>query len=189
MRRQLLVVLGVLAGTGIALAQRPGPPGGGPGPDAGRPEGGPGHMARLKQELGLSDAQVSQLQKLHSDQQKAGLRKRADLQVARIELRDLLGAATVDEKGVAAKVKELGDLQASVLRARVDGQLAFRKVLTPEQFEKFKSMRMDRPRGPRPDGPRPGMRRGPRRGPGGGPGVPGFDQDDDDQALTGPEGR
>jgi Spy/CpxP family protein refolding chaperone len=132
---------------------------------------------------------VSPNPELHSDQQKASLRKRADLQVARIELKDLLGATTVDDKAVAAKVKELGDLQASVLRARVDGQLAFRKVLTPEQFEKLKAMRMDQPRGPRPDR----LRRGPGRpGPRGGPGGQGHQDDPDDEdgpALTGPEGR
>jgi Spy/CpxP family protein refolding chaperone len=143
----------------------------------------------MKQELGLSDQQLGQLQKLRLESRKSGIRRRADTQLARLNLREQLQAQSVDEKAVQARVKELSDLQAANLRARVDARLAMRKILTPEQQAKLRQLRAERPRmrerldgqqGPPERAPRP-PRPGPRRG-GGGDG-------DGRDALTGPDVR
>jgi Spy/CpxP family protein refolding chaperone len=180
MTKQLLVMVGALGliGGGVVLAARPDPERGGPGPD----------VARIQKEVGLNDGQVDQLEKLWTDQRKQRIRQRADMAIARMDLRQLLGASTVDEKAVNAKVKELGDLHAASLRARVDSVLAMRKILTPEQREKMKTlMRSHRRefrgmrRGVGPggsDGPRPRLDR-PRGAPGdNGPG-PGDEPDEE----------
>jgi len=171
MTRKVLAVVGVVAlGTAVSLAAQ-----GRQGP--GRRDRGV-DAAQLEQELGLTDAQVSQMQKIRSEQRKLQIRRHADLQIARVDLHELLGAPAVDEKAVAAKTRELGDLQAAALKARVDGQLAMRKVLTAAQHEKLQQLRRQRagerrPAGPRPRGPRPG------RGPGRPGGFGGGDVDDD----------
>lgn len=168
--KRLILIAVAAAGLGtVALAQPPGRPGGPGGP------GGPG--PRLKEELGLSEAQETQIRKLHLDQRKAQIRRRADLEVARLELHDLLAADTVDEKAVQAKVQQIADLEAANLRARVDTQLAMRKVLTPEQQKKFKELHQRRPRGPRGEGPR---MHGPMRGGPGGPGGPELEEPGDE---------
>jgi Spy/CpxP family protein refolding chaperone len=135
MRKQLLTVLGLVVGTGVALAAFP----------EGEEGAGPGHRRPggrdIKAELGLSDAQYAQLRKARVEVRKAAIRRRADLQVARLELRELLDAPTPDEKAVAAKVKELNELQAAALKARVDARLTLGKMLSPEQREKLKEMR------------------------------------------------
>jgi Spy/CpxP family protein refolding chaperone len=186
MRKQALLLAGVLATAtgGWALAQRP-PEGPAPGPRGERRGPGAADPARLAHELGLNEQQTAQLKKLQLDGRKAAIRRNADTQLARLGLQELMDAPSVDEKALQARVKELSDLHAARLRARVDAQLALRKILTPEQQEKLKQLREQRPR-PRFDreDARPG--RGLRRGPGQGP-RPG--EDDDDVALTGPESR
>ena len=182
MKKQVLLAVGVLAGVGLAFAAASQEPQRGP-----RPPGppGPADPARMKQELGLSDQQVSQLQKLRMDGRKAAIRRRADTELARLGLQEIMQAQSVDEKALQARIKELSDLQAANLRARVDAQLALRKILTPEQQEKLKQLRAERPRGGD-DGPQgPRFERGPRpRRPGPGRG----DRDDDGGApLTRPE--
>lgn len=171
MRKQLLAIVGVVAGTGVALAAAyPEGPGAG-GREARRP--GP---EEIKAELGLSDVQHAQLKQFRLQERKATIRRRADLQIARLELRELLDAANLDEKAVAVKVKEISELQSTALKARVDGRIALRKVLTPEQFDKLQDLRRRRiGRGPHKGGPhgRPG-RRGPM---------------DEGTELTEPEGR
>ncbi|MBI3325368.1 MAG: Spy/CpxP family protein refolding chaperone [Nitrospinae bacterium] len=128
MKKQLVVIVGLLA-SGVAWAAWPAR---GEGPRGnGRPQGS--GMIHLKQELGLNDAQAMELRKLKSEEKKSAIRKRADLQIARLELHELLNASTVDEKAVSAKVKEVNDLQGSALRARVENRIALQKVLTPEQ--------------------------------------------------------
>jgi Spy/CpxP family protein refolding chaperone len=128
----------------------------------------------MKAELGLSDEQDAQLRKLHQDQRKAQIRRRADLQIARMELQELLAAKTVDEKAIAVKVKEITDQGALGLKSHVDTQLAVRKVLTPEQLEKMKQFHN------RPGPQQLRGRRGPRRSEGPEPG---------DDGLPGEEGE
>jgi Spy/CpxP family protein refolding chaperone len=119
----------------------------------------------MKQEMGFSDDQVAQLSKLRSDARKLAVRRMADIQIARMELRELLDATGVDERAIGAKVKELGDLRTSALKAQVDRRLAMRRILTPEQQEKLKQIIRHRLEAPRPR----------RSGPGGG--GPGRDDE------------
>jgi Spy/CpxP family protein refolding chaperone len=144
MRVRMLVVVGVLAvaGTVVAAAAQERPR------RQGRPD-----AAAFEKELGLSTDQAAQLKKLRAEGRKQAIRQRADLAIARLELQELMDAATVDEKAVAAKVKEISDLQATALQARTNQHLAMRRLLTPEQQEK---MRQLAPRGRGDRGPRPG---------------------------------
>jgi Spy/CpxP family protein refolding chaperone len=138
---------------------------------AARPEGGPGpegrgrrgfDVGRMQAELGLSDDQVAQLQKMRSDGRSQAIRRRADLRIAQGELHDLLRAPAVDEKAIAVKVKQVTDLQAAATRSRVEQRLALRQVLTPDQLAKMESaVRGHRREGGRrrhlgPHGARPG---------------------------------
>jgi Spy/CpxP family protein refolding chaperone len=126
-------------------------------------------VARMKAELGLSDDQVAQLQKMRSDGRSQAIRRQADLRIAQGELNDLIRAEVVDENAINAKVKQVTDLEAAGTRARVSQRLALRRVLTPEQLQKMEStMREHRregrgrhfgPRGPRPG--TPGAEEGP----------------------------
>lgn len=148
MKRNIWMAGGLLVVAGIALAADPGPADGPKGPRGRRD---------FKQELGLSDAQQKQLDGFRTEHRKWAIGHRAKVQVARIELNELFKASTIDEKAVGAKVKELSDLQAVGLKARVDQRLAMARILTPEQRQKIQ----DRPRFHRRD------HRGPRRGFGG----------------------
>jgi Spy/CpxP family protein refolding chaperone len=177
MRKQFLFLLGILATTGLAVAQQR--------PPAREPRSGRGlDPSTLKQELGLRDQQVSQLRKLQLDNRKAAIRRHADTQLARLALRELMDSSTVDEKVLQARIKELSELHAAQLRARADAQLAVRKILDTDQREKLAQLRAQRPR-PRFDGDQD---QGPGRGPRG-PRPRPRRGDDGEQALTGPDVR
>jgi Spy/CpxP family protein refolding chaperone len=170
---RLLAVVGVLAVAGtvaVATAQ-----------DRPRRQGWP-DAAALEKELGLSAEQAAQLKKLRVEGRKQAIRHRADLAIARLELRELMDAATVDEKAVAAKVKAISDLQAAALQARTSERLAMRRVLTPEQQAKMKQLA---PRGRAGRAGRMGRAGRPGRGMASpGPGGPWMDEGDD---LPSPE--
>jgi Spy/CpxP family protein refolding chaperone len=145
------------------------------------PEGGPAapgrrgfDKGRIQAELGLSEDQVAQLQKMRSEGRRESIRRRADLRIAQGELHDLLRAPAVDENAIDAKVKQVTDLQAASTRSRVQHRLALRQILTPEQLEKMESLG----RGHRREGWR-GKHRG-RRGPGS-PGPAGEPGPGDDE--------
>ncbi len=106
-----------------------------------RERGGRPDLATLQRELGLSDEQATQLRGIWGEGRKAAIRRHADLAIARMDLEEALEAPTVDEKLVASRVRAVSDLQAAAIKARVDQRLALRKVLTPEQQQKMRSMR------------------------------------------------
>lgn len=169
-KKALLVMgIGVLVGLGAAVWA------------ADRPQAGPDRERRLE-ELGLSQAQIDQLQELRSQERKAAVRRRADRAIARLELRDLLKADPVDENAVRAKVKQLATLEAAGAMARGEAALALRKIVSAEQAEKLLRERHHR---------RGGMRMGPgRRGPARHPGgrsegrlEPGANDADADGAV------
>jgi Spy/CpxP family protein refolding chaperone len=144
------MVLGVLVvGASMAMAV----------PRSERPRRGP-DPERLKQELGLSEDQWTRVHKIWSDAARERIRRQASVRLLRMDLRELMQAPAPDEKAVAAKVKELTDLQAAGTKGKVDQMLALKKVLTPEQQQKMMQLRRHHA-GPGPDGPRGhGQRRG-----------------------------
>ena len=95
------------------------------------------HLEALRADIGLSDEQVSEIRRIHRDARKAAVRRNAELRVARMELDDLMGAATLDEGKIAARVKAISELQAAALKERTDSRLAVRRLVTPEQFQKM----------------------------------------------------
>jgi Spy/CpxP family protein refolding chaperone len=128
------------------------------------PRGVPG-LARfvnnpsMRQQLGITDEQAAKIRQQAEDFQKAGIQNRANMQVKRIELNDLLRADKPDRAAIDRKLAEVNAALGASEKTNIDHLLAMRSALTPEQQEKLKEMMQNRPGfGPRgPDGP--GQRR------------------------------
>jgi Spy/CpxP family protein refolding chaperone len=129
-------------------------------------------LQALQSEIGLSDQQVAEIQKIHTEARKAAIRRHADLRIARMELHELLSAATVDEAKVAARVKAISELQAAAFKERTESQLAVRRLVTAEQYQKMQQVKRGAMRARR---SRP-MRRG-SMAPEGAPGGPAAGED------------
>lgn len=151
MRVKMLAVAGAVAATtaltgAVLMAQEPR---GSRGAD----------RAALRAEIGLSDEQAAQIREIHTGARKAAIARNADLRIARMELSELMRAATLDEAAIAARVARIGELQATALKARTESMLAVRRLVSAEQFEKMQQARRHERRA------RPARReRGPRGG-------------------------
>jgi periplasmic protein CpxP/Spy len=137
-----------------------GPDRGGPGMQGERGRGGwhghsrHGHMRRGRsviftalrnqKELGLSAQQVSSLQQLGLDARRASIKRRADAQLAKLDLFSLLRTEPVDMGKVEAKVRELERLKADGAIARIRTNEAAKAQLSAEQREKLKTLRAAR---------------------------------------------
>lgn len=156
MRVKLLAAVGAVAalGTVAVVAEEP-------------RRMGRANRAAIQAELGLSDEQAAEIRRIHLQERKAAIRRNADLRIARLELEELMSAATVDEAKVAARVKALGELQAAALKDRTESRLAIRRLVTAEQFQKMQQARRGAVRAHRARRGRPPM------GAGGGPSGPG----------------
>jgi Spy/CpxP family protein refolding chaperone len=173
--RKLILATSVLALMAVSIANA-------------QPRGG---MMMATDELGLSKDQQNRFDEMRLQHQKDMIKKNADLKVARLELRDMMRTAKVDEKAALAKQDAISKMKADIAAAKLKHMLAMRNVLNADQLEKWMNMHHDRGmfkgkgmkhhRGDRMGCDRPcmgpGMMGGPGMGMGMGPG-PGGDDDD-----------
>lgn len=127
------------------------------------------HNERMKAELGLTDEQTEKLRQTFTESRKANIKMKADLQIRRMELHEILRADNADRDAALKKVEEISNLRAQLMRQHVESMLTAKSILTPEQQKKVHTMMAER-KSRHGDGPR--HRGGFRRGPGGpdGPG-------------------
>lgn len=99
---------------------------------------------RVKAELNLTEQQVAQLHQIALEGEKASVKARAELRVRGLELRELLRADQPEREAVMKKVQEITELRGQMMRQHVESLLAAKTVLTPEQQQKFRSLRAGR---------------------------------------------
>jgi len=144
----------------------------GRGPGMGR--GGPMPLARIvnnsemREKLGITSEQAAKIRQQDLDFQKAGVMNRAKLEVAHMELNQLMSADTPDRAAIDKKLSEISAAQLVAEQTRVHHQLDIKTALTPEQQAKLKELMQSRGPGMRgpggPDGPQSGPGRGGRGG-------------------------
>jgi Spy/CpxP family protein refolding chaperone len=131
----------------------------------------------IRQQVGISDAQAATIRQQESDFRKAEIRNRADLQVKRIDLRDLLAADKPDRTAIDSKLQEISAAQLVLAKSAVDHMLTMRDAITPAQRDKLRQLMRDRRGRGGPGGPGPRAQASRRRGqrgaaPGGGANAP-----------------
>lgn len=201
MRTPFRIGLGLLAlavGLPVAYAQMPGPgaapqrwapaergpQGGGWGQSRGmrgigmRGRGGPAAMLlrlvnnpMMRQRVGITTEQAAKIRQQTSDFLKQQIRSRANMEVQRIDLQNLMVAENPDRAAIDKTLEQISALRLSQSKADVDFHLAMRNALTPEQQQKLMQMRQEfmrrGPGGPGRMGPRgpQGMMNRPGPGP------------------------
>jgi len=90
--------------------------------------------------LGLDEKQKDAIQEIKGRLLKETIRKRAEKQIAGIELRDLLTKDPVDMMAVEAKLKQKESLETDIRLAHFGAMEEVKANLTPEQRKKMKEM-------------------------------------------------
>ena len=103
-----------------------------------------GILLMNREKLGLSTQQVDSLRKLGMDAKRASIRRKADVQLAQLDLMSLRFSDPVDMGKIEAKVREIEKLKGDGSIARIRTAEAAKAQLTAEQKEKLKSLRPTR---------------------------------------------
>ena len=98
--------------------------------------GGPGMRAHLA-ELNLTDDQRTKLEALHEAQARKAVQRRADMQLARLDLHRLMREDRPNVASVNAQIDKMARLHADDMKARFEMQMQVRAMLTPEQVKKL----------------------------------------------------
>jgi Spy/CpxP family protein refolding chaperone len=104
------------------------------------------HLWRSLMSLGLDEKQREAIKEIKSRVIKDTIRKRADIEVARIDLRDILGKDQVDMNMAEATLKKIASLQTDIRLSHIKALEEIKTKLTPEQRKKFKEMHEKGPR-------------------------------------------
>ncbi len=88
--------------------------------------------------LGLDEKQKQAIREIGSTLKKETVRKRADIQVARIELKDILRQDNVNMSEAEAKLKQIASLHTDVGLLRIKAIEEIKSKLTPEQRTKLR---------------------------------------------------
>jgi len=106
--------------------------------------GGMGMHRRFAQ-LDLTDAQREKLRDLHEAAMRKAVQRRADLQLARMDLHKLLRADKQDPTAVNAQIDKLARMHAENMKAHFETMRQAKALLTPEQLKQFKEGPKPRP--------------------------------------------
>ena len=103
-----------------------------------------GIALRHQAELSLNPQQVEALQKLQTDSMRTGIQRRADMQIAGLDLMTLRRADPVDTAKVEAKIRDIEKMRADGRIARFRADEQGKAQLTADQRAKLKSLVMAR---------------------------------------------
>lgn len=122
----------------------------------------------IREKAGITAEQAAKIRQEETEFRKAEIRDRADLEVKRIDLENLLSAEKPDRAAIDSKLQEISAARLTLEKSAVHFRLSMREAITPAQREKLHQLMSARWRhegGPgRPGGPR-GEGRGGQQGP------------------------
>jgi len=95
----------------------------------------------LRRELKLSPEQMMMIRKINTESRPQMREAQQRVWLARKELDAAVYADELDEETLRMKVRAVIEAEAEVTRIRAMSEVAVRKVLTPEQLERFRRLR------------------------------------------------
>ena len=98
------------------------------------------HLERVAQQLGLSDDQRAQAQTLVRQHAKEIIRLRAEIDTLAIDVQSWLEADPVDLPKVKQALQAMAAKEADLRLIHITAMQDIRKLLTPEQQQKFRLM-------------------------------------------------
>ena len=131
-----VVVIMLFAGLGFSDAAMRGKSAG---EGMGMAAGGHPMFEKLKS-LGLDEKQMGEVKAIHFRTMKEVVKKKADEQVARIELKEILSQDPVDLKAAEAKIRQIEAVRGDIKIMHIKALEEVKSKLTPEQRKKFESM-------------------------------------------------
>jgi Spy/CpxP family protein refolding chaperone len=101
-------------------------------------------------ELNMTDAQLKEAKRIRTVYSNRILKLRSDIIGKSIEYRNLLRDPAASEEAIRSKGKEIEAIDTQLIRERIDFEIEMRKILTPEQFQRWYTAMDQQPTGKKP---------------------------------------
>jgi Spy/CpxP family protein refolding chaperone len=103
------------------------------------PSNTPGREVSLVTALQLTEAQDKEMRRIRTVYSNRILKLRSEIIGKSIQYRDLLRDPASTEESIRAKGREIEAIDTQLIRERIDFEIEMRKILTPEQFQRWYS--------------------------------------------------
>jgi Spy/CpxP family protein refolding chaperone len=90
--------------------------------------------------LGLSEEQINKIKPIHREMHKKQIRFKADLEIAEIELKEIMEVKDFDLEKATAGVKKIEEIKTAQHLEMLKSMKDVRSILTDEQFKKMHKM-------------------------------------------------
>lgn len=107
--------------------------------------GGPEHLVRMAQHLELTDKQIEDLKALRRDHEKGAIEMRAEIALARVDMKELLDQEPLNFGKIKDMVSQIADMHKKLRLSRWTLMERSHDLLTDEQLEEAKALRKQGP--------------------------------------------
>ncbi len=101
-----------------------------------------GKCLEFAEKLGLSEEQIAKLKPIHREMKKKQIRFRADLELARIDMMEIMEVKDFNLEKATAQVKKIEDMKTQHHLEMLKSIKEVCSILNDEQFKKMKKMMM-----------------------------------------------
>jgi Spy/CpxP family protein refolding chaperone len=98
------------------------------------------HMKMMLMRLGLDEKQKAEVDRMMTAHMKDAIKKKADLDIAKLELKGILSKDLMDMTAAESKMKEIEAIKTAIFLSHLNVHQEIKSVLTPEQQTKMKKM-------------------------------------------------
>jgi Spy/CpxP family protein refolding chaperone len=99
-----------------------------------------GNCLQHADEIGLTDDQITKITPIHREMQKKMIRYKSDLEVARIELKEIMDVKDFNLEKANAQIKKIEGIRTNKHLEMLKSMKEVRSILTDEQFKKMKKL-------------------------------------------------
>jgi len=97
-------------------------------------------MHMMMTSLGLDEMQKETIKGIHHHVRIEMIRKKADKEIAHMEMKELMDKDPMDMKAIEAKIKQIGDMRTNMLMTVLKAKEEVMLKLRPDQKKKMKEM-------------------------------------------------
>ncbi len=109
-----------------------------------------GREVAATRELNMTESQLKDTKRVRATYSNRILKLRSEIIGKSIEYRNLLRDPAASEEAIRAKGKEIEAIDTQLIRERVDFEIEMRKILTPEQFQRWYTVMDQQPAAKKP---------------------------------------
>ena len=98
------------------------------------------HVLKFKQAMAITDDQENKLRSINTDYKKTKIKMKAEVELANLDLHELLRNENADLSDIEKKLKDVHELKAELYMASIKARREAKAVLTDEQRKRMKAV-------------------------------------------------